>query len=131
MSKETGIVQRLFLEHPKHALWDCDPVAYRHTVLEQSTIVTLEGSAWTSESDNLNFVPLCGHGTRSKDNKRCADIQHDSSEHKDSTSTKVIHLPYIGGMVAGTMFYPDEDSSRITLCTDSRLISGPNLAVQE
>ncbi|GBM22912.1 hypothetical protein AVEN_136337-1 [Araneus ventricosus] len=25
--------------------------AYRHTVLEQSTIVTLEGSDWTSESD--------------------------------------------------------------------------------
>ncbi|GBM09326.1 hypothetical protein AVEN_135056-1 [Araneus ventricosus] len=25
--------------------------AYRHTVLEQSTIVSLEGSDWTSESD--------------------------------------------------------------------------------
>ncbi|GBN87904.1 hypothetical protein AVEN_154155-1 [Araneus ventricosus] len=27
------------------------PGAYRHSVLEQSTIVTLEGSDWTSESD--------------------------------------------------------------------------------
>ncbi|GBM55360.1 hypothetical protein AVEN_111751-1 [Araneus ventricosus] len=26
----------------------CAPVAYRHSVLEQSTIVTLEGSDWTS-----------------------------------------------------------------------------------
>ncbi|GBL86282.1 hypothetical protein AVEN_184728-1 [Araneus ventricosus] len=28
-----------------------DREAYRHSVLEQSTIVTLEGSDWTSESD--------------------------------------------------------------------------------
>ncbi|GBM77357.1 hypothetical protein AVEN_52727-1 [Araneus ventricosus] len=28
---------------------DLFPAAYRHTVLEQSTIVTLEGSDWTSE----------------------------------------------------------------------------------
>ncbi|GBN60744.1 hypothetical protein AVEN_37924-1 [Araneus ventricosus] len=27
------------------------PEAYRHSVLEQSTILTLEGSDWTSESD--------------------------------------------------------------------------------
>ncbi|GBO20667.1 hypothetical protein AVEN_270378-1 [Araneus ventricosus] len=27
------------------------PGAYRHSVLEQSTIVTLEGSDWTNESD--------------------------------------------------------------------------------
>ncbi|GBL75251.1 hypothetical protein AVEN_194481-1 [Araneus ventricosus] len=27
------------------------PAAYRHSVLEQSTIVTLEGSDWTNESD--------------------------------------------------------------------------------
>ncbi|GBN74610.1 hypothetical protein AVEN_268121-1 [Araneus ventricosus] len=27
------------------------PDAYRHSVLEQSTIVTLEGSDWTNESD--------------------------------------------------------------------------------
>ncbi|GBO09863.1 hypothetical protein AVEN_182244-1 [Araneus ventricosus] len=35
------------------------PGTYRHTVLEQSTIVTLEGSDWTSESDvTMLCLPL-------------------------------------------------------------------------
>ncbi|GBN57563.1 hypothetical protein AVEN_158137-1 [Araneus ventricosus] len=44
--------------------------------------------------------------------------------YKGSTSTEIIDFPYVERMVEGNAFSTDEDSSRITSCTECTRFSG-------
>lgn len=75
---------------------------------------------------NLLFI-MCDVTTRFKDVQWYTIAQHDATPDKNSSSPKVIDFPYVGRMIAGSTLSQVADQSRVTLRTESRLISQKNI----
>ncbi|GFX20802.1 hypothetical protein TNCV_78591 [Trichonephila clavipes] len=72
--------------------------------------------------DPISIVLLVDN-TRIKTVPKSTTTQHYAATHKDSFDTKSVDFCYVGRMKTSTTFYLDEDSTRITLPYESRLIT--------